>query len=130
MHQPFGLMVPSTVWHAFGAVKSLQLLHICSPLGESWYLTTVCEILAARAGWLAASIVAAPLAHIAPPNKERLETCTVVILQTFVIIISLEPMANGDSRETLDPARTGALSATLENCREHADQIPVLKNCN
>jgi hypothetical protein len=47
MHQAFGLMVPSTVWHVLGATKSLQLLHICSPFGESWYLTTLCEILAA-----------------------------------------------------------------------------------
>ena len=38
-----------------------------------------------------ASIVAAPLAHIAPPNKERLETGADVILRTFVIIITLVP---------------------------------------
>jgi hypothetical protein len=55
-------------------------------------LTTLCEILAACAGWVTAatSIVAAPLAHIAPPNNERLETCTDVMLRTFVMIISLE----------------------------------------
>ena len=46
-----------------------------------------------------ASIVAAPLAHIAPPNKERLETCTDVILRTFVMVISLELIANGTSRK-------------------------------
>jgi hypothetical protein len=111
MHQPFGLTVPSTVWHAFGAVKSLQLLHICSPFGESWYLTTVCEILAARAVWVAASIVAAPLAHIAPPNMERLEIRTRVILPTFVMIISLELIAR-------------------ENCRDSLNQIPVSEKCN
>ena len=114
MHQPSGLTVPSTVWHAFGAVKSLQLLHFCSPFGVSWYLTTVCAILAACAGWLAAaSIVAAPLAHIAPPNKERLEIRADVMLRTFVMIISLELITNGDSRKTLDPAQTSAVSATL-----------------
>jgi hypothetical protein len=92
MHQPSGLTVPSTVWQAFGAVKSLQLLHFCSPFGVSWYLTTVCAILAACAGWVSAatSIVAAPLAHIAPPNNERLEICTDVMLRTFVMMISLE----------------------------------------
>src|ERR1700723_1563106 len=104
MHQPFGLIVPSTVWQAFGAVKSLQLLHICSPFGESWYLTTLCEILAACAGRMAASIVAAPLAHIPPPNKERLETCTDVNLQTFDMIFSNEMTANSNFRKTLDPA--------------------------
>jgi hypothetical protein len=64
-------------------------------------LTTLCEILAARAGWVSAatSIVAAPLAHIALPNKERLETCTDVILRTFVMVISLELIANGASRK-------------------------------
>jgi hypothetical protein len=107
MHQPFGLMVPSTVWHAFGAVKSLQLLHICSPFGESWYLTTFCEILAARAGRVAASIVAAPLVHIAAPNKERLESRGGVILRTFVIVIS-----------------------SRENCRDATDQTPALENRN
>ena len=131
MHQPSGLTVPSTVWQAFGAVKSLQLLHICSPFGESWYLTTVCAILAACAGWLAAaSIVAAPLAHIAPPNNERLESRTGGILRTFVMIISLELMAYGDSRKTLDLAQTNALSATLEYCRDGVDQTPVLENRN
>ena len=79
---------------------------------------------------VAASIAAAPLAHIAPSNKERLETCTDVILRTFIMIISLELMANGDSRKTLDPAQTSALSASLENCRDGADRTPVLENCN
>jgi hypothetical protein len=74
--------------------------------------------------------VAAPLAQIAPPNKERLETCTDVILQTFVIIISLEVTANGNSRKTLDPARTSAFSAGLEDCRDGVDQTPVLENCD
>ena len=73
-----------------------------------------------------ASIVAAPLAHIAPPNKERLEIRADVILQTFVMIVSLELVTNGDSRKTLDPAQTSALSATLENCRDGVDQTPML----
>jgi hypothetical protein len=112
-------------------VKSLQLLHFCSPFGVPWYLTTVCAILAACAGWLAAaSIVAAPVAHIALPNKVRLETSADAILQTFVMIISLELIKNGDSRKTLDPVQTSAFSATLENCRDSVDQIPVLENCN
>jgi hypothetical protein len=78
----------------------------------------------------ATSIVAAPLAYIAPPNKERLESCADVILQTCVTIISLELIANGDSRKTLDPAQTSAFSATLENCRNGVNQTPVLENCN
>jgi hypothetical protein len=131
MHQPSGLTVPSTVWQAFGAVKSLQLLHFCSPFGVSWYLTTVCAILAACAGWLAAaSIVAAPLAQIALPNKERLEISADVMLRTFVMVVSLELITNGDSRKTLDPAHTSALSATLENCRDGVDQTPMLDNRN
>jgi hypothetical protein len=86
-------------------------------------LTTLCEILAACAGWVSAatSIVAAPLAHIAPPNNERLEIRADVMLRTFVMIISLELIANGDPRKTLDPAQTSALSATLENCRDGVD---------
>jgi hypothetical protein len=34
--------------------------------------------------------VAAPLAHIAPPNNERLEICTDLMLRTFVMIMSFE----------------------------------------
>jgi hypothetical protein len=79
---------------------------------------------------VAASIVAAPPAHIALPNKERLEICADVILRTFDMIISLELIANGDSRKTLDLAQTSAFSATLENCRDGVDQTPVLENCN
>lgn len=41
----------------------------------------------------ATSIVAAPLAHIALPNNERLESRADVILRTCVIIISLELIA-------------------------------------
>jgi hypothetical protein len=131
MHQPSGLTVPSTVWQAFGAVKSLQLLHFCSPFGMPWYLTTVCAILAACAGWLAAaSIVAAPLAHIALSNRERLEICADVMLRTFVMIISVELITNGDFRKSLDPAQTSALSATLKNCRDGVDQIRILDNRN
>jgi hypothetical protein len=95
-------------------------------------LTTLCEILAARAGWVSAatSIVAAPLAHIAPPNNERLEICTDVMLRTFVMIISLVADCNGDPRKTLDPAKIDAFSATRENYRYGADQTPVPENCN
>jgi hypothetical protein len=95
-------------------------------------LTTLCEILAACAGRVSAvtSIVAAPPAHIAPPNKERLESRADVILQTSVMIISLELIANGDSRKTLDPAQISAFSATLENCRNGVNQTPVLESCN
>jgi hypothetical protein len=79
---------------------------------------------------VAASIVAAPPAYIAPPNSERLESRAGVILRTFDMIISLELIANGDSRKTLDPAQTSAFSATLENCRDGVDQTPVLENCS
>jgi hypothetical protein len=79
---------------------------------------------------VAASIVAAPLAHIAPPNKERLETCTDVTLQTFIMIISHEMTENGDSRKTLDLTQTYAFSASLENCRDGIDRTPMLESCN
>ena len=67
---------------------------------------------------------------MAPPNKERLETCTDVILQTFIMIIFLELMANGDSRKTFDLAPTSAFSASLETRRDGVDQTLMLKNCN
>jgi hypothetical protein len=47
--------------------------------------------------------VAALLAHIAPPNNERLEICTDLILRTFVMIISLELTATA----TLENSRSG-----------------------
>jgi len=98
MHQPFGLMVPSTFWHEFGATKSLQLLHIWSPFGVSWYLTTLGAILAARAGRTAAvaNIVAVPLAHTAPANKERLDIRTGPVLLVFFMILVLALTANFD----------------------------------
>jgi hypothetical protein len=74
--------------------------------------------------------VAAPLAHIALPNNERLEIAADAMLRTFVMIISLELITNGDSRKTLDPAPTSALSATLENCRDGVDQTRISGNRN
>ena len=79
---------------------------------------------------MAASIVAAPLAHIAPPNKERLETCTDVTLQTLIMIISHEMTENGDSRKTRDLTQTNTFAASLENCRDGIDRTPMLENCN
>jgi hypothetical protein len=112
-------------------VKSLQLLHICSPFGESWYLTTLCEILAASAGRVAASIVAAPLAHIAPPNKERLETCTDVILQTFVMIIFPCVDSNRRLSEDFSIRRNQApFQPPSKICRDGINQTPVLENSN
>jgi hypothetical protein len=62
LHQPFGLISPSTSVQAFGSWNNEQLLHSWSPFGESWYSTDACFIFAA-ACLIGNSKAAAPAAQ-------------------------------------------------------------------
>jgi hypothetical protein len=49
LHQPFGLMSPSTCLHAFGDSKRAQPSHCCLSFDVSWYATVCLATLAALA---------------------------------------------------------------------------------
>ena len=62
LHQPSGLIVPSTSWHDDGAWNSAQPLHCAPSFGPAWYAAADWAILAA-----CALVVAIAVARTAAP---------------------------------------------------------------
>ena len=44
LHQPFGLISPSTTLHDFGGSNSVQVAHMRMSFGLSWYSASFCDI--------------------------------------------------------------------------------------
>ncbi len=75
LHQPLGLMAPSTLLQALGAWNSLQLAQLWLPFGEARYDTADCGILPAIAALMPVPrMVTAPAAQAARRNKQRRDT--------------------------------------------------------
>lgn len=65
-HQPLGLMVPCTNWHASGGAKLLHKLQCWSPFGMVWYIASACL----KFGW-ASERETVPAAIAAPTRMVR-----------------------------------------------------------
>jgi hypothetical protein len=75
VHQPLGLIGPSTSLHEDGGINSLQLSHLWLPLGWLWYPTDAFDAFAASAEFAVANMIgAAEAAAVIPCKTERLET--------------------------------------------------------
>src|SRR6266536_5771570 len=90
LHQPFGLIAPSTLLQAFGAWNSLQFAQFWLPFGEPRYPTADCGILPAIAASIPAPRMAtAPAAQAARRNRHRRESSVDQIRGASVMIPSL-----------------------------------------
>ena len=119
LHQPFGLMTPSTLLQAFGAWNSLQLAQLWLPFGESRYDTAACGILPAIAALMPVPrMVTAPAAQAARRNRQRLDTSVDQIRGASVTLPSLSfgPLLNGE----------WVMLSQLPHCSVDGDQTPAV----
>src|SRR6266700_7419299 len=99
LHQPLGLMAPSTLLQALGAWNSLQLAQLWLPFGEPRYDTADCGILPAIAALIPAPrMVTAPAAQAARRNRQRRDTSVDQIRDASVMVASLllGPLLTGE----------------------------------
>jgi hypothetical protein len=90
LHQPCGLIAPSTLLQAFGAWNNRQLEQFWVPFGEPWYPTEACDILPAiAASTPTPRMAAAPAAHAARCSRQRRESASEEIVRACVMTLSL-----------------------------------------
>src|SRR6266700_1436571 len=107
LHQPFGLIAPSTLLQAFGAWNSLQFAQFWLPFGEPRYPTADCGILPAIAASIPAPRMAtAPAAQAARRNRHRRESSVDQIRGASVMIplsLSFASLFSGEWHQLSSP---------------------------